>query len=196
MCFYHSRKLHLKSSRSSNSLQKPHTEPILCSDCIPIVVFDNPEEDNCSNTIDALSARLDSATVHYTTQNDFLGFPVPLFICEHFLSVKNRFRRSNLQKNEKYQGFFVLKPREYRSFRRSIEGRKTGWWWWPLTSYCDVKKRISAVSPAKTAVLLRSRPFNECMNAPDELWDDRKSITNFHCLQLTSWFPPTIPIAL
>ena len=117
-----SRKLHLKSSWSSNSLQKPHTEPILCSDCIPIVVFDNPEEDNCSNTIDALSARLDSATVHYTTQNDFLGFPVPLFIANIFLSVKNRYRKSNLQKNEKYQGFFVLKPREYRSFRRSIEG--------------------------------------------------------------------------
>ena len=34
------------------------------------------------------------------------------------------------------------------------------------------------------------------MNAPDELWDDRKSITNFHCLHLTSWFPPAIPIAL
>ena len=122
-----SRKLHLKSSRSSNFLQKPHTEPILCSDCIPIVVFDNPEEDNCSNTIDDSSARLNSATVHYTTQNDFLGFPVPLFIANIFLSVKNRFRRSNLQKknkqtNEKYQGFFVLKPREYRSFRRSIEG--------------------------------------------------------------------------
>ena len=117
-----SRKLHLKSSRSSNSLQKSHTEPILCSDCIPIVVFDNPEENNCSNTIDALSARLDSATAHYTTQNDFLGFPVPLFIANIFLSVNNRFKRSNLQKkNEKYQGFFVLKPREYRSFRRSIE---------------------------------------------------------------------------
>ena len=93
-----SRKLHLKSSQSSNSLQKPHTEPILCSDCIPIVVFDNPEENNCSNTIDALSARLDSATAHYTTQNDFLGFPVPLFIANIFLSVKNRFKRSNLQK--------------------------------------------------------------------------------------------------
>ena len=119
-----SRKLHLKSSRSSNSLQKPHIEAILCSDCIPIVVFDNHEEDNCSNTIDAnLSARLDSATVHYTTQNGFLGFPVPLFIANIFLSVKNRFRRSNLQRNEKYQGFFVLKPREYRSFRRSIDRR-------------------------------------------------------------------------
>ena len=116
-----SRKLHLKSCRSSNSLQKPHTEPILCSDCIPIVVFDNPEEDNCSNTMDAVSARLDSATVHYTTQNDFLGFPVPLFIANTFLSVKNRFRRSNLQKNEKYQGFFVLKPRvvdRLKEFRR------------------------------------------------------------------------------
>ena len=87
-----SRKLHLKSSRSSNSLQKPHTEPILCFDCIPIVVFDNPEEVNCSNAIDASSARLDSATVHYTTQNDFPGFPVPLFIANIFLSLKNRFR--------------------------------------------------------------------------------------------------------
>ena len=125
-----SRKLHLKSSRSSNSLQKPHTESILCSDCIPIVVFDNPEEDNCSNTIDAnLSARLDSETVHYTTQNDFLGFPVPLFIANIFF-VLNRFKRSNLQKDEKYQGFFVRKPREYLSFRRSIDRRtfrgKTG----------------------------------------------------------------------
>ena len=78
-----------ESSRSSNSLQKPHTEPILCSDCIPIAVFDNPEEDNCSNTIDASSARLNSATVHYTTQNDFLGIPVPPFIANIFLSVKN-----------------------------------------------------------------------------------------------------------
>ena len=67
------RKLHLKSRRSSKFLQKPHTEPILCFDCIPIVVFDNPEEDNCSNTIDA-----------YTTQNDFLGFPVPPFIANIF----------------------------------------------------------------------------------------------------------------
>ena len=123
-----SRKLHLKSSRSSNPLEKPHTEPILCSDCIPIVVFHNPEEDNCSNTIDASSARLDSATVHYTTQNDFLGFPVPLFIANIFLSVRTPFRRSNLQKNEKYQGFFVLKPREYRSFvdRSNDFRRKTG----------------------------------------------------------------------
>ena len=111
-----SRKLHLKSSWSSNSLQKPHTEPILCFDCIPIVVFDNPEEENCSNTIDASSARLDSATAHYTTQNDFPGFPVPLFIANILLSVKNRFRRSNLQKNREMS-------RMYRSFRRSIDRR-------------------------------------------------------------------------
>ena len=43
-----------------------HTEPIFCFDWIPIVVFDNPEEDDCSNTVDASSARLDSATVHNT----------------------------------------------------------------------------------------------------------------------------------
>ena len=84
MYFYHFTQITLKSSRSSNSLQKPHTEPILWSDCIPIVAFDNPEEDNCSNTIDASSARLDSATVQYTTQNDFLGIPVPLFIANIF----------------------------------------------------------------------------------------------------------------
>ena len=85
MCFYHFTQITLKSSWPSNSLQKPQTEPILCSDCIPIVVFDDPEEDNCSNTIDAnLSAQPDSATVHYTTQNDFLGFPVPLFIANIF----------------------------------------------------------------------------------------------------------------
>ena len=119
-----SRKLHLKSSRSSNSLQKPHTEPILCSDCIPIVVFDNPEEDNCSNTIDAnLSARLDSATVHYTTQNDFLGFPVPLFIANIFLSVKNRFKRSNLQKTRSIKDFSFLNHENTDPFvDRSIEG--------------------------------------------------------------------------
>ena len=96
-------KLHAKDS---------HTEPIFCFDWIPIVVFDNPEEDDCSNTVDASSARLDSATVHnskYTTQNDF---PVPLFIAKNFLSVKKPSRRSNLQKTETYQGFFVLKLRE------------------------------------------------------------------------------------
>ena len=119
-----SRKLHLKSSRSSNSLQKPHTEPILCSDCIPIVVFDNPEEDNCGNTIDAnLSARLDLATLHYTTQNDFLGFPVPLFIANIFLSVKNRFRRSNLQKTRSIKDFSFLNRENTDPFvNRSIEG--------------------------------------------------------------------------
>ena len=58
----------------------------------------------------------------YITPHNLLVIPVPLFIANIFLSVKNRFRRSNLQKNEKYQRFFVLKPREYRSFRRSIEG--------------------------------------------------------------------------
>ena len=124
-----SRKLHLKSSRSSNSLEKPYTEPILCSDCIPIVVFDNPEEDNCghncSNTIDDnLSARLGSAaTVHYTTQHDFLDFPVPLFIANIFLSVKNRFRRSNLQKTRSIKDFSFLNHENTDPFvDRSIEG--------------------------------------------------------------------------
>ena len=140
-------KLHLKSSRSSNSLQKPHTEPILCSDCIPIVVFDNPEEDNCSNTIDALSARLDSATVHYTTQNDFLGFPVPLFITNIFLVLKTDLGGQTYKKTRSIKDFSFLNLENTDPFVDRLKEfqRKTGWWWWPLTSYCDVKKRISAV---------------------------------------------------
>ena len=60
-----SRKLHLQIRPVLKLLAKDsHTEPIFCFDWIPIVVFDNPEEDDCSNTVDASSARLDSATVH------------------------------------------------------------------------------------------------------------------------------------
>ena len=68
--------------------------------------------------------------------------------CEKIFECKKTSRRSNLQKTEEYQVFFVLKLREIpllSSIDRRQDRRKTGWWWWPLTSYCDVKKRISAV---------------------------------------------------
>ena len=69
--------------------------------------------------------------------------------CEKIFKCKKTSRRSNLQKTEEYQVFFVLKLREIpllSSIDRRQDRRKTGWWWWPLTSYCDVKKRISVVS--------------------------------------------------
>ena len=87
-----------------------HTEPIFCFDWIPIVVFDNPEEDDCSNTVDASPARLDSATVHNTPHK--MTFLYRYSLPKNFLSVKKPSRRSNLQKTETYQGFFVLKLRE------------------------------------------------------------------------------------
>ena len=87
--------------------QDSHTEPIFCFDWIPIVVFDNPEEDDCSNTVDASSARLDSATVRNTPHK-------MTFLYRYSLKFfkKKPSRRSNLQKTETYQGFFVLKLRE------------------------------------------------------------------------------------
>ena len=41
-----------------------HTQPIFCFDWIPIVVFDNPEEDDCSNTVDASIQQL--YIIHHT----------------------------------------------------------------------------------------------------------------------------------
>ena len=67
MYLYHFTQITLKIQPVLKLLAKDsHTEPIFCFDWIPIVVFDNPEEDDCSNTVDAPLARLDSATVHNT----------------------------------------------------------------------------------------------------------------------------------
>ena len=145
MYLYHFTQITLKVQPVLKLLAKDsHTEPILCFDGIPIVVFDNPEEDDCSN---ASLARLDSATVHNTPHK--MTFLYAIHRQKKVLSVKKPFRRSNLQKTEKYRGFFVLKLREIpllSSIIRRQDRRKTGWWWWPLTSYCDVIKSISAVS--------------------------------------------------
>ena len=83
-----SRKLHLKSSRPSNS-SKSLTQ-------------------YCSNTIDAsYQPGSIQQTVHYS-----IITPVPLFIANIVWSIENPFRRSNLQKTENYQGFFCLTMRE------------------------------------------------------------------------------------
>jgi len=55
--FIISSKLHFKSNQSSNPLQKLHTEPIFSFAWIPIVVFDNSEDEaDWSTTIHASSA--------------------------------------------------------------------------------------------------------------------------------------------
>ena len=86
----------------------------------------------------------------FSTQNDF---PVPLSIANIVWSIENPiWEVKPTQKPRTIKDFSaLLKAREIPTlsrFRGSIEGlsKKTGWWWWPLTSYCDVKKRISAVS--------------------------------------------------
>ena len=132
-----SRKLHLKSSRSSNSLQKPHT---ILKRATVAIRSTLRQHASIQQTEQILHTKWLSCTAIH---------------CEHCLRFwKTHLGGQTYTKTENYQGFFGLKPREIpilSRFRRPIKGlsKKTGWWWWPLTSYCDVKKRISAVSATR-----------------------------------------------
>ena len=95
-----SRKLHLKSSRPSNS-------------CKSLTQY-------CSNTSDAsYQPGSIQQTVHYS-----IITPVPLFIANIVWSIENPLRRSNLQKNRELSRIFsALQCAKYRSIRLSIDGR-------------------------------------------------------------------------
>ena len=140
-----SRKLHLKSSRSSNSLQKIHTQnqssALTGYPSLFLTILKR-------TTVATLSTLRQPGSI----QQLYIIHHTKWLSCTaiHCENKKKPSRRSNLQKTEKYQGFFVLKLREIpllSSIDRRQDPRKTGLWWWPLTSYCNVKKRISAVSP-------------------------------------------------
>ena len=128
MYLYHFTQITLEIQPVLKLLAKDsHTEPIFCFDWIPIVVFDNPEEDDCSNTVDASSARLDLATVHNTPHK--MTFLYRYSLRKKNFKCKKSSRRSNLQKTEKYQGFSFLKLREIpllSSIDRRQDRRKSG----------------------------------------------------------------------